>query len=145
MKIDKMNKDELGVIGTMMEVADDNSVKQMIDVLLGGSDQSSQSPVSQAEKEENTWGELELIHGSPRKVTKAIIDNKWLEDGVINVPYWDEYFAIGKPWCTTKINVDSQFVITRHYISRILEQAREMQKDIRYIEEHLFDNRDYRY
>lgn len=142
MNIDEMNENELGLISTIMGVADDNSVKQMIDALLESSDQTG---ISQAEKEENTWGELELIHGNPRKVTKAIIDGKWLEDGVITVPHWDKHYAIGKPSCTTKINVDSQFVITRHYISRILEQAREMEKDIRYIEEHLLPNRDYRY
>lgn len=121
-----MSEEEINVLSAMLDVASHDDKQQMFDVLFSG----GQTGLTDIEKEDRTWAALERIHGTPGDVTRAIIRGGWLRDGVIKIPYIGKHFVLGTPGHLQEINVDSEFVITEHYIKRIRHEIRNMRRDI---------------
>lgn len=126
MNIDKMSEEEINLVGVMLDAANDDDKKQMFDALFSG----GQTGLTDIEKEDRTWAALERIHGTPGDVTRAMIRGGWLRDGVIKIPYTGDHFVLGTPGHLQEINVDSEFIITQHYVKRIKNTLREMRRNI---------------
>lgn len=126
MNIDKMSKEELGLVGELFDIVDDDDKKQMIDSLFSG----GETGLTDIEKEERTWAALERIHGTPGDVTRAIIRGGWVKHGVIKIPYYGIHFTLGMAGHLLEIDIDSEFVITKHYVNRIYNELRNMRRDV---------------
>ena len=126
MNIDKMSKEEVSIVGALFDIAGDDDKQQIIDSLFAG----GQTGLTDIEKEDRTWAALEGIHGTPGDVTRAIIRGGWLRKGVIKIPYSGKHWTLGTPGHLLEIDIDSEFVITKHYVSRIYNELRSMNRDI---------------
>ena len=126
MNIDKMSKEEISVVSELFDIVDDDDKKQIIDSLFAG----GQTGLTDIEQEDRTWAALERIHGTPGDVTRAIIRGGWIRRGVIKIPYSGIHFTLGTPGHLLEIDVNSEFVITKHYVSRIYNELRNMRRDI---------------
>ena len=137
---EKLSDDENQLLGAILDIAFNTGVEegqQVVDAFFAG----AEAGLTDDEQESKTWATLENIHNDNKfELCKAIIEGKWIRNGILNLPYIGDYFAVGLMGNKQKIDLhNSENTKTVEYVKllwrtydRMRETTDHFKQNLRY-------------